>query len=465
MTRTCSHTEVSGSFRDPSGSVFLKNGQVYRQVNRRYQEDYDLLINSGLYDSLVRDGLLIPHTEDDIQKALSQDAYKVIKPHHVPFISYPYEWCFSQLKRAALLTLTTQEKALKFGMSLKDSSAYNIQFLGARPILIDTLSFEEYREGQPWVAYRQYCQHFLGPLALMGYADVRLHQLLRAYLDGIPLDLVSALLPARTRFKFSLLSHIHLHAKAQKQFANRYALPKHRTMSQTALLGLIDSLRSATEYLRWKPADTEWHDYYTTSNYSTSALEHKKQLVAEMLDAVEPNPASVWDLGANTGLFSRIASTRGIPSVAFDMDPAAVEINYLDCVAKGETNLLPLVLDITNPSAGLGWENQERMSLLDRAPVDVALALALVHHLAISNNLPLHRIARFLGQICRSLLIEFVPKTDPQVQKLLASREDIFEEYNQEAFEAAFNQCFVIQRQQIIADTPRCLYLMVRRSK
>ena len=465
MTKTRRYREVSGSFRDPSGFVFLRNGQIYRQINRRYQKDYDHLIDSGLYDSLVQDALLIPHVEDDIQKALSQDAYKVIKPHFVPFLSYPYEWCFSQLKRAALLTLTIQEKALKFGMSLKDSSAYNIQFLGTQPILIDTLSFEKYREGQPWVAYRQYCQHFLGPLALMGHTDVRLHQLLRAYLDGIPLDLVSALLPTRTRFKFSLLSHIHLHAKAQKRFANRSALPKHRSMSRTSLLGLIDSLKSATEHLNWKPTGTEWHDYYATSNYSTRALQHKKQLVAEMLDAVEPSPTSVWDLGANTGLFSRIASTRGIPSVAFDLDPAAVEINYLDCLAKGETNLLPLVLDITNPSAGLGWENRERLSLLDRAPVDLAFALALVHHLAISNNLPFHRIARFLSQMCRSLLIEFVPKTDPQVQKLLGSREDIFEEYNQEAFEAAFNQCFVIQHQQIIADTPRCLYLMVRRSK
>jgi len=457
------HIEVAGSFRDPSGFVFWKGGEIYRQVNQAYQEDYDQFVSSGLYERLVQDGLLIPHTEVGLQYAVTEDAYKVIKPEQIPFISYPYEWCFSQIKQAALLTLEIQMKAFDFGMSLKDCSAYNVQFRDGKPVFIDTLSFEKYREGQPWVAYRQFCQHFLAPLALMSHVDVRLHRLLRIYLDGIPLDLASRLLPARTRINLGLLSHIHLHAKAQKRFANKSISSEKRSVGRMAFLGLIDSLKSAVEKLTWQPGGTEWHDYYDISNYSDVALESKKQLVAEMLDEVTPTPMSVWDLGANTGLFSRIASGRGILTVSFDIDPAAVEENYLESVTRGEMNILPLVLDLTNPSPGIGWENRERMSFLKRGPADVVFALALIHHLAISNNLPFRKVAHFFSRVCRSLIIEFVPKSDSQVQKLLSSREDIFGEYDQQSFEREFGEFFVIRRNEVVADSDRVLYLMTKR--
>ena len=456
--------EVPASFRDPSGFVFLRDGLICRQVNQAYKEDYDHLVNSGLYDELARDGLLIPHREVSLQYAVSGDAYKVIEPEPIPFISYPYEWCFSQIKHAALLTLEIQARALKFGMSLKDGSAYNVQFRNGKPVLLDTLSFERYQEGKPWVAYRQFCQHFLAPLALMSHVDVRLHQLLRVYLDGVPLDLASRLLPASTRLNFGLLSHIHLHAKAQSRFADESVPSKGRTVGRTAFLGLVDSLRSTVEKLNWQPSGTEWHDYYDISSYSDAAVEHKRQLVAGMLDEIAPAPTGVWDLGANVGVFSRIASERGVPTVSFDMDAAAVEKNYLESVAKAETNILPLVLDLTNPSAGTGWENQERMSLLDRGPADGVLALALVHHLAISNNLPFRKVAHFFSRVCRSLIIEFVPKSDSQVQKLLSSREDIFGEYDQQTFEREFGEVFVIQHRESITDTDRVLYLMTKRA-
>jgi hypothetical protein len=457
------HAEVPGSFRDPSGVVFLKDGTVYRQINHAYEEDYDHLMTSGLYEKLVQDGLLIPHTRMGLEYAISEDAYQVIRPEQIPFISYPYEWCFSQIKDAARLTLEIQAKAFGFGMSLKDCSAYNVQFVHGKPVLIDTLSFERYREGQPWVAYRQFCQHFVAPLALMSHVDVRMHQLLRVYLDGVPLDLASRLLPPRTRTSFGLLSHIHLHAKAQKRFADESIRSQARSVGRTAFLGLVDSLKSTIEKLEWQPRGTEWHNYYDISNYSDVAVEHKKQLVAEMLDTIVPAPASAWDLGANVGVFSRIASDRGIPTVSFDIDAAAVEKNYLESVTKAETDILPLVLDLTNPSGGIGWENQERASLLDRGPADVVLALALIHHLAISNNLPFTKIAHFLRQVCHSLIIEFVPKSDSQVQRLLSSREDIFGDYDQQTFEREFGEFFVIQCSEPIKDTDRVLYVMIER--
>jgi hypothetical protein len=454
---------VPGSFRDPNGFLFVQEGSIYRQVNGLYQDHYDHLLRSGLYQSLVDAGLLIAHTEASLNLARSGDAYKIIQPEEVPFISYPYEWSFSQLKAAALATLGIQKRALTFGMSLKDSSAYNIQFMKGKPVLIDTLSFEIYQEGLPWVAYRQFCQHFLAPLALISYRDIRLNQLLRVYIDGIPLDLAATLLPFRSRFKLPLLLHIHLHARSQQHFSDKVVdRDKARgKVSRQSLLGLMDHLESAVKKLRWSPQGTDWADYYQDDSYDSVGIEHKKQLVADFLD--EAAPQTVWDLGGNVGLFSRIAADRGIQTISWDVDPGCVDINYRQVIANGETHLLPLVLDLTNPSPAIGWENRERMSILERGPADTVLALALVHHLAISNNVPLDKIADFLAKLCSWLIIEFVPKSDPKVQRLLSTREDIFPNYTRQGFENELGRLFVIKRSEQIRNSKRILYLLERR--
>jgi len=451
-------SSIPGSFRDPSGFVFCRDGSVYRQVNGIYKDNYDHLMGSGLYEALVDANLLVPHYEMGFEYAKTNNAYKVLKADLIPFISYPYEWCFSQLKDAALTTLKIQKCALDFGMILKDSSAYNIQFFKGRPALIDLLSFEKYREGQLWIPYRQFCQHFLAPLALMSYKDIRLSQLLRTYLDGIPLDLAGTLLPFQTRFKFALLSHIHLHSKSQRHFENKTPQKRPLKVSRISLLGLIDNLERCIKKLRWQPAGTEWADYYSETNYDSIAATHKRELVAKFLEKV--NPQFVWDLGANTGLFGRIAADKGIQTICLDIDPAAVERNYLECKEKGETNLLPLWVDLTNPSPGIGWATQERMPLFERGPADTVLALALIHHLAISNNLPFSKIAEFLRRICKSLIIEFIPKGDSQVQRLLSTREDIFPDYKQPAFEKIFSEYFEIRCCEKIRNTERTLFLM-----
>jgi hypothetical protein len=452
---------LPSSFRDPSGFVFWQDGAVYRQINTIYREDYDRLMMSGLHKVLVEEGLVVPHEEVALRSSAPQLAYKVIRPEQIPFVSYPYEWSFSQLKDAALTTLSVQKKALEFGMSLKDCSVYNVQFTKGKPVFIDTLSFEKYREGSPWVAYRQFCQHFLAPLALMSRRDIRLGQLFRNHLDGIPLDLASKLLPRRTRFSFSLLSHIHLHARTQTRYADKQIDTSRPKLSRLGFTGIINSLESGVRSLKWNPGGTEWGDYYQDTNYSAGAFQHKKQTVADFLEAI--HPSSVWDLGANTGIFSRIASDKAIQTISFDIDPAAVEKNYLECRRRNETNILPLLSDLTNPSPGIGWQNQERMSLAERGPADVVLALALIHHLAISNNTPFAKIAEFFASICDSLIVEFVPKSDSQVQRLLATREDIFVDYTQQAFESEFARRFVVERSQPITGSERILYLMRRR--
>ncbi len=454
---------VPGSFRDPSGFVFRRDGVVLRQVNASYADDYDLLLSSGLYDALTDAGLLLPHAELDVADAPEPGAHRLLRPEQLGFVSHPYEWCFSQLKAAALATLRIQSVALDHGMSLRDASAYNIQFRGTAPVLIDTLSFEALPDGEPWVAYRQFCQHFLAPLALESLVDVRLGQLLRIHLDGVPLDLASRLLPAGTRLRPSLSLHLHAHAKSQRRHAgDATGRAGGGRFSLQAFRGLIDSLSGAVKKLTWNPQPSEWVDYYAAGqSYGEDAAEHKRELVAKLLG--ELSPAVVWDFGANTGRFSRVAAETGALVVALEMDPSSVEASWREAVAAGEERILPLVLDLSNPSPALGWAHAERQSLAERGPADVVLALALVHHLAIANNVPLERIADHFADLGRWLLIEFVPKADPMVQRLLASRQDVFPGYTEEGFEAAFGDRFDIDRRERLRGSERTLYLLRRR--
>lgn len=453
-----------GSFRDPDGFLFTRDHQLYRQINQTGKEDYDMLMSSGLFDELTKKNLLIPHKETDIPFADPDKGYKIIQPDRVPFISYPYEWSFGQLKDAALATIKIQQSAFEKGMSLKDASAYNIQFMNGRPVFIDTLSFEKYREGEPWVAYGQFCRHFLAPLALMSRRDIRLGQLLRVHLDGIPLDLAASLLPFSARFNMSLYMHVILHGKSQKKYEDITTVKTStRKVGRLGFQGIINSLESAVKKMKWVPEGTEWGDYYTDTNYTPDGLTHKKEWVTQFIETAAPK--TVWDLGANNGLFSRAAAEKGIPTIAFDIDPSAVEKNHRAVKKNKETHMLPLLLDLTNPSPGIGWDNTERTSFTERGPVDLVLSLALIHHLAISNNVPLIKIAAYLSRLCRFLVMEFVPKEDSQVQRLLATREDVFPDYHQTAFEDAFSNYFTIRESEKVNDSLRTLYLLENKNK
>jgi len=456
---------LAASFRDPSGFIFKRDGILYRQINQSYASEYSLLMESGLYSKLVKAGLLVPHKETDVPPIEPAESFKVIQPEYLTFISYPYEWSFGLLKEAALKALSIQKRALKAGMTLKDASAYNMQFVRGKAVLIDTLSFGIYNEGEPWDAYRQFCQHFLAPLALMAYKDIRLNQLSRVYIDGVPLDLASGLLSFRSRLNFGLLTHLHLHARLQAGSAKRTASQQKTasgTMTKQAMQGLIENLESVVKKLNWKPAGTEWGNYYNNTNYSDKAFQHKQTLVSDWISRVEPK--LVWDLGANDGTFSRLASDKDILTISFDIDPAAVEQNYRRTKEKKEQNIVPLLLDLTNPSPAIGWHNRERESFMERAPVDMVLALALIHHLVISNNVPLPQLADFFADAGKWLVIEFVPKSDSQVHKLLTSRKDIFPNYTREAFEDTFAKRFSIHEKVAVDESERFLYLMEKKN-
>ena len=454
---------VSGSFRDPSGFVFSRQGVVHRQIATSYAPQYERLISSGLYDALVGDELLLPHEELDVRLAYSDEAYKVLRPAQLQFVSYPFEWSFSQLKDAALATLQIQRAALNRGMTLKDASAYNVQLFCARPVLIDTLSFELYEEGNPWVAYRQFCQHFLAPLALMSRTDLRLGQLFRTYIDGVPLDLASRLLPFRTRFGLGLGLHVHAHAKAQQQYSNSSASDTPRISRRISLKEsqtLVTHLEQTISGLKAPVQPTEWADYYdVNNNYGQGGLDAKERAVQSILADRPPN--TVWDLGANDGRFSRLARASGARSVvAWDIDPNCVDASYRHVISNREIGHFPLLLDLTNPSPAMGWAHRERLSLAERGPVDVVMALGLIHHLAISNNVPLSHVAAYFRTLTRRLVIEWVPKEDSQVRKLLATRPDIFPNYVQAGFETEFANHFRILQRVSVEGTCRTLYLM-----
>jgi len=459
---------ASASFRDPSGVVFSRNGKIFRQVNQVYREDYDLLMSSGLYETLIGKRFLIPHQEVNEAPLVSEGCYKVIQPDKIDFISYPYEWSFSQLKDAALLTLEIQKEALDAGMILKDASAYNIQFHQGSPILIDTLSFAKYTEGSPWVAYRQFCQHFLAPLALMSKTDGRLSKLQIDYIDGIPLDLCSRLLPFSSRLSLGLYLHVHLHARTQTRYANsddtnRPNKPGQQVrITKNSLLGLIDSLKNTVNGLSTKITGKEWADYYSETNYTDSAFEAKKSIVLEQVQSLKPK--RVLDLGANTGVFSREAAKQpDCLVVSTDIDPEAVEVNYRQVKKDDQKNILPLVIDLTNPSPAIGWDNRERDSFYARGRADVVLALALIHHLAIANNVPLESVAETMAALGDHLVLEFVPKEDSQVKRLLQSRDDIFDHYTLDGLLEAFEPLFALEKSISIPESQRTVLLFKRK--
>jgi hypothetical protein len=465
---------LRASFRDPSGFLFEgDDGKLYRQINRRYQPDFEMLHSSGLYDELVGRALLVEHDVLDDVKPVSDDGFCVIRPRRLPFISYPYEWAFSALKDAALLTLDVQLRALDHDMQLKDASAYNVQFDGCRPLLIDTLSFERYEVNKPWKAYGQFCRHFLAPLALMAKTHIDSGFLLRDYIDGIPLDVASRMLPNRTRWSLGTQIHLHWHArmvaKHQEtrpkiaQVPPKSGRPPIRKlhMPKNRLQAYLGNLRGTIHSLRSNCGQTEWANYYEQNSYSPAALNAKRELVERYLRLAQP--AKVWDLGANTGVFSQIACDLGCFTCAFDVDPACVERAYLTGRKTRQANFLPLRMDLTNPSPSLGWAHGERDSLASRGPADMIMALALIHHLAISNNVPLPTVADFFCRLGKSLIIEFVPKQDPQVQRLFENRDDIFKDYHQSGFEQAFGKHFHLRESKPVGDDGRVLYLMQAR--
>lgn len=447
------------SYRDPSGYIFEKEGVLYRQVNISFKEHFDHFIESGCYTHFAEKGFLIPHTA--IKENLTGDAdfYTTLQPQRLAYISFPYEWSFEMLKDAALLTLQLAKEALNFDMSLKDATPYNIQWHKGKLLFIDTLSFEKYKE-EPWIAYRQFCESFLGPLLIMHYGKRPMQELQLVWPDGIPLAVIKSLLPKRSRFSLHTYLHIHLHAKvsAKKNTGERTQTP---VFSKQKLLNLFSSLETLVKSLQIPALQSTWSDYYAEAAQRDDYLTEKKKLIeawAVELQGIQ----TAADLGANEGEFSKLLAAKNISVIATDFDAYCIDNLYKQIKQGGDKNILPLIIDLANPSPATGVNNNEHASFINRTHVDIALALALIHHLVIGKNISFVQVACFFSNLSSRLIIEFVPKDDDKVKLMLTTKKDIYTDYNEHSFISGFEQYFTIRKRQLLGNSGRILFYMER---
>jgi hypothetical protein len=453
---------LASSFRDPSGFVFQKDGIIYRQVNKTFKEDFDHFTGGGCYDHFIKNEWLIPHEEITENLSGSDNWYKTLRPQKIPFISYPYEWCFDMLKDAALLSLQLAKTGSSFGIIVKDATPFNVQWLKGKPIFIDTLSFERYDPSKSWIAYRQFCESFLSPLLLMYYTQQPMQSLLLAHPEGIPLSIARSLLPWRSKFSFHTYLHIHLHDRLASKTTVKET-HQQNNFSEKKLLRLIDSLQSLIQALHWKGNATAWNKYYDEANQRNDYMLQKKKIIAKWISEL-PGLYTGVDLGANEGQFSSLLAGSDIQTIAADFDHSAINKLYQKTKKENERNILPLVIDLANPSPAGGLNNRERISFIERTNADLGLALALIHHLAIGKNIPFEKVSEFFKNITDYLIIEFVPKRDERVQFMLKQKKDIYQEYTEENFVRTFEKYFFIQKKQEIAESGRALFQMKRRA-
>lgn len=449
-----------GSFRDSAGYVFTDGKRIFRTIQESFAPTWEALEESGLLKEAVKRRLLIPFKECGTRG----HAWKTVESPLLPFVSYPYEWSFGQFKAAALLTLDLLDLALEHGFILRDASAYNVQFMGWRPIFIDLLSFEPWEKDKPWNAYIQFCRFFLAPLALMAKRSVECGRFLADRVEGLPLELASVLLPVSTRLSPSLALHIHYHAKLQKKFADgRVAAPRIKKirLSDKTVPNLSQALRLAIEGLSLPASlSTVWGEYYTDTNYTENAARSKKDIINHWVEHFCQTFDQALDVGANTSEYSIFLTQKFKSVIGIDIDYLAIEKLWMALQQKAIDNFLPLVIDLCNPSPSIGWNNRERISFTDRCHVDYLSALAIIHHLVFTGGIPLPQIADAFSEFVNPggvLLLEFVPKDDSQVQRLLAARENVSGEYSLPACLEAFEKDFVPLAQRAVDESKRLM--------
>jgi hypothetical protein len=489
------------SFRDPSGFMFLLNGQYYRQVNQCYAGDYELLMQSGLYRELTEKRWLISHEPVEENLTGHPDWYMTLLPQQLLRISYASEWCPDQLRDAGLLTLHIMEAAIARGMILKDASPSNIQFVDGKPLFIDSLSFEKYDTSMPWVAYRQFCECFVFPLYLQRYLGTGLRRILGAYPEGVPAAVTGKLLPLRSRLNAGAWLHVMMLGRVRRDVAvgkagggddrsaggaggdagarndggGRSAGSGRRlSFDQKKMRNLIQHLKDIIS--RWDFGDrksSEWSDYYGRSILSKEYLAAKEKLFLEFMGEIDF--ASALDLGANNGHFSKLLAQHGAEVIAVDYDWQCINELYLSerkerAQGAGEKapmpggkmqGILPLCVDIADPTPAAGFRHAERASFTERMRAELVAGLALVHHLVLGKNIPLGAVALYFAELSlKYLIIEFVPISDEKAQELTRNKSRWHVPYDAENFEKIFGGYFDIRRKETIPGTERILYLM-----
>lgn len=446
-----------GSYRDRESRVFIENSHIYRALSNVAQVEWETLKNSKFFKSQSDNGNLVKTWQSN--KVINPWS-AVLEHEIIPFISYPYEWSFSMLKDAALLHLDLMLAGLTEGIIPKDSSAYNIQFVGSKPVFIDIGSFVKLKSGQPWIAYRQFCQMFLFPLLLLSHKNYDFRASMRGSIDGINAQDFSKFFAWTEIFKSGVLFHGFLQAKFEANASKQELKVKKETnkinFKPEFIINNVKGLRNLISNLKWKADHTTWGDYATDNSYNSTEAQLKAEFVKNSVQSGNWN--LVWDLGSNTGIYSRIAADKAKYVLALDGDNLAVERNYNRLKKENYKNILPMVMNLADQSPNMGWRGLERKALAERGKPDLILCLALIHHIVISANIPLDEFIDWLAGLCKSLVIEFVTKEDDMVKILLANKEDNYHDYSQENFLNCLQKHFKIQSQQVLKGGTRTVY-------
>jgi SAM-dependent methyltransferase len=425
--------------------------------------DWEAFSSTPLYEQLATEGKLVATevVDDDLPDVLFNEAAAVLEHERIPFVSYPYEWPFAMLRDAALLQLELVRRSLDHGLILKDSTPYNVQFRGARPIFVDVGSFERMRDGEPWAGYRQFCMLFLFPLMLQAWKDLPFQPWLRGSLEGLTATETRNLLTARDLFRRGVPTHVALHARLERRYADTEVDVKSELKKsgfrKELIAANVRGLEKRVRRLEWKPSASAWSEYGPTSTYTEDDARRKAEFVGEAVRARRPR--LVWDIGCNEGRHARIAAETADYVVAMDADAVVVDGLYRSLKDEGNEKILPLVVDVVDASPGLGWRGLERRPLADRGQPDLALCLAVLHHVSISGTVPVAAFLDWLRSLDAALVIEFPTPEDPMVRRLLArKRPNDHPDYRRDWFEQALAERFDVERSEELAGATRVLY-------
>lgn len=454
----------SGSFRDRKARVLYHNNQVFRCLTKQAIIDFRALIETEFFKEAILKNQIIGTFEVDFETVpsdLTDKNFTALLIHNrIPFISYSYEWTFSMLKDAAILHLELLLQALNDNFIIKDSSSFNIQWIGASPTFIDITSLERYREGDVWAGYLQFCQMFLYPLMLGAYKGLPFQSILRGDIEGVSVEQINSLMSACDLFRPGILRHVYLQSKLQ----NRFNVNSHNLRQELKDLGFhreliltnVKSLLKLVTSFEQKKRKSIWRDYAICNSYQSSDMQLKVEFVSSTIKKKKND--LIWDFGANTGTFSKIAAESGAYVLAMDSDRDVVEFLYHELKASKINNILPLVINLANPSSSLGWRGLERKALCDRGKPDLILALALIHHAVFSSNIPLAELISWFASFASDLIIEFVSKEDEMVKTLLANKEDNYDDYEIACFESYLRKHYKIYSKQELNSGTRTLY-------
>jgi hypothetical protein len=465
MTTTATEFDP-GSFRDRDGRVLLRAGKVYRVLSAAATADWKALSATRFFQTAVDCGRIVATRESTAEAGdlagADESWASVLEHERIPFISYPYEWTFGMLRDAALLQLDLLLESLEEDLILKDASAYNVQFVGSRPTMIDIPSFQRWKTGEPWVGYQQFCQLFLYPLMLTSYRGVPFQPWLRGAIDGISPESCSRLLAGRDRLRRGVLTHVDLQHRLLAATGSSDK-PLRQDLKSTNLWKSIIArnaagLKKLVAGLDWAATSSEWSGYADANSYSDDDVAAKRRFVADA--AASGRWPLAWDLGCNTGDYSRLAAEHSDFVVAMDADVLAVEKLYRALSGEGNTTILPLFVNLADPSPNLGWQGRERRSLPARGTPDLVLCLALIHHMVITANVPVDDFVSWLAELGAHVVIEFPTREDPMVKRLLQTKDDIFDDYTLDRFEASVNRRFEIVNQQRLPGNTRVLYFL-----